>query len=220
MPEPTPAGPRTLVVLRHGRTEWNDTGQAQGHTDIPLDAVGLVQAEEAARRLARLGPVRLWSSDLRRAAQTAAALTQEIGLAVQTVPALREYDVGDRAGLTLAEFEQKFPQEHAAWMRGDDSVRVGGAESTEQVRARITPALQACLDELAPGETGVVVTHGAALRVGVAGLLGWPPGTEQSLRGMVNCGWLMLREDPVRGLQLVSYNLAVGGDFASGPPSG
>lgn len=197
---------RTLVVLRHGRTAWNDSGRAQGHADIELDEVGHAQAKAAATELARLAPVRIWCSDLSRARQTAAALAEATGLTPEVVPALREYDVGKRTGLTFDEFEAAFPDEYAAWLAGDESLTVPGAETTSDVRARIVPAMRSCLDALGPGETGIVVAHGAALRVGVAGLLGWPDEIDETLAGMDNCAWLRLREHTRFGhLQLVSY---------------
>lgn len=198
---------RTLVVLRHGRTAWNDAGRAQGHADIELDELGRAQAEAAAVELAGLAPVRIWSSDLSRARQTAALLADATGLTPEVLPALREYDVGKRTGLTFDEFEAAFPDEYAAWLAGDESLTVPGAETTSDVRARIVPAMRACLDTLGPGQTGVVVTHGAALRVGVAGLLGWSDEMDETLAGMDNCGWARLREHARFGhLQLASYN--------------
>lgn len=198
---------RTLVVLRHGRTAWNDAGRAQGHADIELDELGHAQAKAAATELAALAPTRIWCSDLSRARQTAAPLAGATGLTPEVVPALREYDVGKRTGLTFDEFEAAFPDEYAAWLAGDESLTVPGAETTSDVRARIVPAMRTCLDALGAGETGIVVTHGAALRVGVAGLLGWPDEIDETLAGMDNCGWLRLREHTRFGhLQLASYN--------------
>ena len=198
---------RTLVVLRHGRTAWNESGRAQGHADIELDDVGHTQAKAAAQVLARLAPVRIWSSDLSRARRTADALAEATGLTPELLPALREYDVGERTGMTLDEFGAGFPDEYAAWLTGDDSIRVSGAESHAEVRARIVPALRACLDALRPGETGIVVGHGASLKTGVGALLEWPVGVGDVLAGMENCGWLRLAEHPRFGhLQLASYN--------------
>jgi len=193
--------------MRHGRTAWNDSGRAQGHTDIELDDVGHAQATAAAQVLARLAPVRIWCSDLSRALQTAAPLAAATGLTPVQLPALREYDVGKRTGLTLDEFESSFPDEYATWLAGNESLTTPGAESTPDVRTRIVPAMRSCLDALGPGETGVVVSHGAALRVGVAGLLGWSDGCDETLAGMDNCSWLRLRENTRYGhLQLASYN--------------
>lgn len=202
---------RTLVVMRHGRTSWNDAGRAQGHADIELDDVGHAQAAAAAAALALLAPARIWCSDLARARQTAEVLGAVVGVRPEVVPALREYDVGKRTGMTFDEFEAAFPDEYVAWLAGDESLTVPGAETTSDVRARLVPAMRGCLDELGPGETGVVVAHGAALRVGVAGLLGWPDELDESLAGMDNCHWLRLREHTRFGhLQLASYNEAAG----------
>lgn len=202
---------RTLVVARHGRTSWNDTGRAQGHADIELDDVGHAQAARAATALALLGPARIWCSDLARARQTAEVLGAVVGIRPEVLPELREYDIGKRTGMTFDEFEAAFPDEYVAWLAGDESLTVPGAETTSDVRARIVPAMRACLDALGPGETGIVVAHGAALRVGVAGLLGWPDELDESLAGMDNCHWLRLREHTRFGhLQLASYNEGAG----------
>ena len=65
---------RRLVLLRHGQTAWNAEKRAQGHADIPLDAVGRRQAEKVAPLIAAYSPSLLVSSDLARARQTAAYL--------------------------------------------------------------------------------------------------------------------------------------------------
>ena len=231
MPDPVetraPQGPpRTLVLVRHGETDWNAQGRAQGHADVPLNAVGRAQAETVAPVLAAFEPARLWSSDLARAFQTAEYVAAASGLPVDADARLREYDVGKRSGLTLEEFAESYPEEYAAWVAQDPSRRVAGEESTEEVRDRILPALHDCLATLGPGETGIVVLHGACLKVGVMALLDWPWELAQSLQGPENCGYCVLSEHAVRGgLRLTSYNeKAVGArhgpDFATDGPVG
>ncbi len=218
--------PRTLVLVRHGETDWNAQGRAQGHADVPLNAVGRAQAETVAPVLAAFEPVRLWSSDLARALQTAEYVAAATGLPVEPDRRLREYDVGKRSGLTLEEFAVTYPEEYAAWVAHDPSRRVAGEESTEEVRDRILPALLDCLATLEPGETGIVVLHGACLKVGVMALLDWPWELAESLQGPENCGYCVLSEHAVRaGLRLTSYNeKAVGArhgpDFATDGPVG
>jgi probable phosphoglycerate mutase len=185
--------PRRLVLLRHGRTAWNLAGRAQGQTDVPLDEVGLAQAEAAAPYLAAYAPTRLWSSDLARAVQTAERIAAATGLVVETSPAFREYAVGDRAGLTVAEFAERFPHEHAAWRAGVPDA-VPGSESHDDVRTRFVPALEKALGELGPGECGVLVSHGAALRTGVFAALGLPVEVHDALVGLGNCHWIELVE--------------------------
>lgn len=197
---------RRLLLLRHGRTAWNDAGRAQGHADIELDATGHVQAELAARHLADK-IAGLWASDLTRARQTAGYLADRTGLDVEEDARLREFDVGERQGLTLAEFADRFPEEYSAWMRGDGLVPVKGGEVSEEVEARMVPALRECLEALDHGETGLVVTHGAAMKVAVTGLLQWPLELAASLKAVDNCAWITLDEIEHGGrLRLAGYN--------------
>jgi broad specificity phosphatase PhoE len=198
---------RTLVLLRHGETDWNAVGRAQGHADISLNAVGHSQARAVAPELVELAPVRLWSSDLMRAVQTAEHVAAATGLPVEKDPRLREYDVGERSGLTMSEFATEFPERYAAWLADAERHLVAGEETTEQVRARVVPALTGCLADLEPGQTGVVVLHGACLKVGLMGLLGWAWEQSETLRGLDNCGYCIVSESGrTGGLRLTSYN--------------
>ncbi len=98
-----------LIVWRHGRTEWNVSSRVQGHTDVDLDDIGLREAAEAAPAIAAFGPDLIVSSDLRRAAHTAAALAEVTGLPVEYDARLRERDFGPWQGLTVAEIERDYP---------------------------------------------------------------------------------------------------------------
>jgi probable phosphoglycerate mutase len=215
------AEPRSLVLVRHGVTDWNAEQRAQGHADVPLNDLGRTQAAALATALATFAPVRLWSSDLSRALQTAAYVASATGLAIEPDARLREYDVGQRSGLTVEEFAGRFPEEHAAWLVGDDSTLVPGEETTQEVRDRVLPALLECWQQVPPGATGIVVLHGACLKVGLMGMLGWPWELSRSLHGVENCAYSVVSEHPVRGhLVLTSYNekavgSAHGPDFAT-----
>jgi len=223
------AGGRRLVLLRHGRTAWNLEGRAQGHTDVPLDDTGRAQAAAAAPYLALLHPTLLWSSDLARARETASYVEAATGLVATLDPRVREFDVGERAGLTVAEFAAKYPEAHARWASGHITGGVPGAETIEDVTGRMVPALRDMVAALAPGETGVVVTHGACLKVSLVALLGLPVEVDESIFVMDNCGWASVTEHRSGRLRLSSYNetahpgvLTVPGtpDFATDAPSG
>jgi probable phosphoglycerate mutase len=200
---------RRLVLLRHGRTAWNEAGRAQGHADVPLDELGHEQVAAAAPYLASLRPVALWTSDLARARQTTAYVEKATALAATEDPRLREYDVGPRQGLTIPEFAERFPEQHANWLHGDGKVALPGAESRADVEARMLPALRDCLAALDEGETGVVVTHGACLKVGVVALLGWPQELAGTLRGIDNCAWVTVETGFGGRPRLVGYNESV-----------
>jgi len=179
--------------MRHGQTEWNLHGRAQGHADISLDEVGRSQAEAAAPYVAAYEPTRLWSSDLSRALETAAYLAAATGLPVETSPAFREYSVGERTGMTLAEFAEAFPEQYAAWQAGDRDA-VEGAESDEDVLGRFLPALESVLADLPAGECGVLVSHGAVLKMVLVRFLGLGDGAYDQLVGLGNCHWVELEE--------------------------
>ncbi len=206
-------GSRRLFLVRHGRTAWNHTGRAQGHADVPLDEIGHAQAQAVAPLVAALRPVRLWSSDLERARQTAAHLAAACRLEVVEDPRLREFSVGERAGLTWAESVARFPQVAQGEGLGDRLRGVPGAESDDEVRARIVPAVEDCLSALDAGEIGVVVSHGAALKLALAGLLGWDESTERSLRVLDNCHWATVEAPADGGRRRLSHYGV--GDFAS-----
>jgi broad specificity phosphatase PhoE len=214
---PTRPALRTLVLLRHGRTEWNHVGRAQGHAAVPLDETGRAQAAAVAPLVAALGPVRLWSSDLARAAETAGYLAAACDLPVEEDPRLREFSVGERTGLTWEESVDRFPWIASGVGLGERLAGVPGAESDADVRARIVPAVQQFLAALGPGETGVAVTHGAALKVALGGLLGWGDAVVHGLVVLDNCHWATVTATPGAGAgggraRLKAYGV---GDFAS-----
>jgi broad specificity phosphatase PhoE len=183
---------RRLVLLRHGRTAWNDTGRAQGHADVPLDEVGEAQAKAVAPVLAALSPIAVWSSDLARAAGTADVVAAEAGLEPVLDARLREFDIGPhRVGLTDEQYAAAHPEEHAALVAGDVEA-IPGRETPDDVLARFLPALASYADAVCDGETGIVVSHGAALRVAVPAFLEWHGEVAESLGVLANCGWIVL----------------------------
>ncbi|QYJ04627.1 histidine phosphatase family protein [Nocardioides panacisoli] len=197
--------PRTLVLLRHGRTTWNAAKRIQGQLDPELDEAGLAQAAEVAPEIAKLEPTVLWASDLARARRTAAEVAAATGLAVRHDARLRETMLGERQGLTHEEYAAHAPEEFQRFLRGEWD-EIPGAETSTEVADRIGAALGELAGELGPGETGVAVAHGAAIRIAIARLVGWDASRIGALRGMDNCGWAVLSEHPERGWTLAAYN--------------
>ncbi len=214
---------RTLVLLRHGRTAWNASRRVQGQSDADLDATGHAQAVAMAPALAALRPARLATSDLARARATAAYLATETGLVPAADPRLREYHLGDREGVWHDDYAAAHPQEHARFVAGDFDV-VPGGETARQVRERMLAALAELLDATPEGGVAVAVSHGAAIKVATAGLLGWPHDAHLTLRGVENCAWVELETGPAPGpggareagaaarpMRLRAYNRRAGG---------
>ena len=177
------------MLWRHGQTIWNAERRFQGQSDIPLDETGQAQAERAARLLAALRPDLIVSSDLARAAATAAALARLTGLEVTLDKDLRERHGGCWEGLTDTEIRNRYPVEHANWTPPD-------GEPSAVVAERVAGALLRVADAASePGvATGlaVVVSHGAALRLGMARLLGLPEELSGVLGPLSNCSWSVL----------------------------
>ena len=108
-----------LILVRHGETLWNRERRMQGQTDTPLSAIGRAQAQAVGQRLARHPFVALYSSDLTRAWDTAAAIARASGREVRREPALRERTFGVFEGLTYEEMAQRYPDEHARFSTRD-----------------------------------------------------------------------------------------------------
>jgi len=187
------------VLWRHGQTPWNVENRFQGKTDIPLDETGVAQAARAARLLAALRPTAIVSSPLKRAAATAAALAEITGLEVTYDQDLIERDGGAWEGLTGAEIRERYPAEHAVW-------QPPGGETAAQVAKRVSAALERAADALPPDGTLVAASHGAALRLGMCGLLGFPEEIWERIGGLSNCCWSVLAEKRDGGWRLVEHN--------------
>ncbi len=151
-----------LILIRHGETAWNRERRMQGQTDTPLSAVGRAQAAAVGVRLAQHPIDALYSSDLSRAYDTAAALSRASGREIRRNPALRERTFGIFEGLTYSEMAERYPAEHAQFLAGDADYAVPGGESPRQFYERSL----ACLNAIAQAHAGhcvVVVTHGLVL---------------------------------------------------------
>jgi broad specificity phosphatase PhoE len=174
-----------LVLWRHGQTRWNVEGRFQGQTDIPLDDLGQQQAERAARLLAALEPSAIFSSDLIRATATAAPLARLTGLPVTLDKDLRERYGGLWEGLTDADIRARYPVEHSQW-------RPPEGETSTAVADRAVAAMERIAETMTPGTLAVVVSHGAALRLGAARLLGLPEELWGAVGPLANCAWSVL----------------------------
>jgi len=184
---PVIAVPR-LLLWRHGRTEWNATGRFQGQLDPSLDDVGRNQAAVTAPHLVAAGLPRestvVVSSDLSRAAETAATLTALLGVPLRLDARLREHGMGVWEGLTRNEVGERFPDQLADWMAGRP-VRGRGGEEPAVVAERAVAALA----DLPPARVAVVVTHGGTAGRLMERLLGIDFDHRRVLGPLGNCGW-------------------------------
>jgi probable phosphoglycerate mutase len=162
-----------VLLLRHGETLWNIEGRIQGHGDSPLSAEGEAQAEALAKRLATERPEALYTSDLGRARQTMEPIARATGLMPRVDPALRERCYGAFEGRTWPEIERDFPQQYAAHLGGDPTLKAEGGESLQEFHDRAVGALTRIAAESADGKV-VIVAHGGVLGMLYRHVMGIP----------------------------------------------
>ena len=194
--------------MRHGRTVHNAGGVLQGQLDTPLDDVGRQQARAAADVFAGTPLHRLLSSDLSRAADTAAALSAATGAPVVLDARLREVHLGTWQGLTGEQAQQAHPEEWAAWRSGQD-VRRGGGETYREAGDRAAQCLREAVEDLPAGGTVLAVTHGGTARAALGLLLELEPDTWGRLAPLGNTCWSTLVEAPW-GWRLERHNAGLG----------
>jgi broad specificity phosphatase PhoE len=159
----------TILLARHGESDWNVEQRWQGHADRPLTPRGQAQAEALADRLDGYPLAAVYSSDLRRALDTARAVAVRRGLEVVARRDLREVDVGSWSGCSRDELAARHPEQLERWELGSKGWE--GGESYEDMAARIVHAVGE-VAALHPGEHVLVVSHGGSVRALHAHALG------------------------------------------------
>lgn len=145
----------TILLVRHGETDWNRDRRIQGHSDVPLNVTGRRQARELAEQLTDTRLDAVYASDLARARETAEIAAASTGLLVTELAALREKHFGSWEGLTDATVRRRFPDAVASsW---------GDGETADQMSARVVDALR-LIAAAHPSTTVLVVTHGGPVR--------------------------------------------------------
>lgn len=152
----------TLILIRHGETEWNATGRIQGHRPVSLNERGQKQAQAVAHRLQNEPFDALYSSDLSRTVQTAEAIAALTQHPIHTDARLREWDLGILSGLKRTEAQAHHPDAYGIYKEGRVDEPIPNGESIQNRYTRVTT----CLEKIAtnhPNQTLVIVTHGGPL---------------------------------------------------------
>ncbi|MGB8391163.1 glucosyl-3-phosphoglycerate phosphatase [Mycobacterium sp.] len=189
---------RRLVMLRHGQTDFNLGSRMQGQLDTELSELGRAQAVAAAEVLGKLQPLRIVSSDLRRAYDTAIRLGERTGLQVRVDDRLRETHLGDWQGMTHVQIDAEAPGARLAW-RQDATWAPHCGESRLDVAARSLPLVAELVsgdpewgDPNQPDRPVVLVAHGGLIAALSAALLKLPTANWPVLGGMGNASWVQL----------------------------
>ena len=176
----------TILLARHGETDWNSERRWQGHADQPLNDAGREQARELAATLTDRGIDVVYSSDLVRAHETALIVAERLGLPVEVDTGLREVDVGDWAGRLVSEIEAADPEAFQLWRQGRKGWK--GGESYEEMGERVVGAVLRLAGRHA-GKTVLIVTHGGSIRAcrATAAGLDYAASRVSAIGSMANC---------------------------------
>jgi probable phosphoglycerate mutase len=151
-----------IIAIRHGETAWNVDTRIQGQIDIDLNPTGRWQAQQVAQALADESIDAIYASDLRRAWQTANAISNASGTSLSAHTGLRERGFGMFEGKTYAEIEATWPDQALQWRQRVPHWEPLGGESLTAMRVRV----EQTATELAARHIGghiVLVAHGGVM---------------------------------------------------------
>ena len=169
----------TILLARHGQTDWNAERRWQGHADRPLSERGRAQAAALAERLDSVELDVVYASDLARARETAKVVAERQGVELAIDPNLREVDVGSWSGLTKDEAERRFPAGFARWRDGLPGWDDG--ETYQAMSERVLGAVRR-VAEAHSDRPALVVAHGGPIRAIHAAALGFDVATYRRMR--------------------------------------
>lgn len=161
---------KRVIFIRPGETDWNRQLRWQGWVAIPLNDLGRRQAQRLASFIRNIGISALYSSDLRRALETARIIAERLGFEPVLDERLRERNIGSWQGLTPDEMQNWFPDEYAKLVQDPDNFRVPGGESRADVRRRMRAAFDDIIAQAA-GETIAIISHTTAINALLSDLL-------------------------------------------------
>ena len=170
----------TLILVRHGQTDWNVSARYMGWLDEGLNGEGVRQAERLARRLDRWPISAVYSSPLSRALRTAEIIAGPHSLPVQTVPELGEMRIGDWEGMFAGDIAARYPDLWKTWRASPGDFRMPRGESLGEVRERAAAAFGRIMDG-AEGAMVLAVTHDVVVRLLAAHCLGVSTGIYRRL---------------------------------------
>ncbi len=151
-----------LCIVRHGETAWNAEHRVQGQLDVPLNAIGLAQAQAAAKVLSREKFDAIYSSDLSRARQTAQPTASLLSMPILADKNLRERHYGIFERLTYAEVKTRFPEDYARFEAREPDYAFQTGESLKDFSARSIAVISKIAKEH-EGQSILVFTHGGVL---------------------------------------------------------
>lgn len=169
-----------LFLIRHGETPWSAAKRYQGRSDVPLNAAGKKQARLLAETLKPEKPARLYTSNLRRALETARIIASRLKLDPIADPRLNEIDFGIWEGACYEQLSRECRGAYRRWRAGTLR-RPPGGESIEDLSRRVGHFFREVLKQHAE-DTVAVVAHGGPIKMFLLKVLGAERASIWSLR--------------------------------------
>lgn len=154
---------KRVIFIRSGETNWNRLDRWQGWLASPLNAHGRLQVEALASFLRNIGIGALYSSDLKRAVQTAEIISEKTGVQPVYDADLRERNIGSWQGLMLEEVREWYPEEYQHYTENPDEYQIPGGETLRDTQKRMKRAFDR-ITAAEGAETVGVVTHTVSMR--------------------------------------------------------
>jgi 2,3-bisphosphoglycerate-dependent phosphoglycerate mutase len=155
-----------LCLIRHGQTKWNLEGRYQGQSDVPLNENGLAQARSLVQQLDGQSFDAIFSSDLKRARQTAEYIARHLGLTVQIEPRLREINQGQWEGVLVEDIKARYAEIWSQRTEDPANVRPPDGETVREVATRVYAALDD-ISRLFPMGRVLIVSHGLSIATAI-----------------------------------------------------
>jgi len=175
-----------IFLIRHGRTEWNKKKIFRGHMDIPLDEVGIQQAEKAGKYLQEVAFTTIYSSTLRRAFQTAQIISRYQSKSVEVIPCqgFSDLNYGEWEGKSYERVKEEYPALYKMWEEEPHKVKIPGGETLSEAAERSFKALEEIILKHKGHFIGIV-SHRVIIKLVILKML-----------GIGESGFWMIRQDP------------------------
>ena len=162
-----------VIFIRHGETDYNKELRYQGHMDIDLNEKGYTQAQKVSERMSSEEIGEIYSSNLKRAQNTAELIAGPHDLKVKKRSGLREINMGDWEGSTYDDLKKEYPDLFKKWYNNPIEVRPPGGETLVEFRNRVIDSFEEIINNCEQ-ERIVITAHGGTIRVVLAHLLDIP----------------------------------------------
>lgn len=159
-----------FFITRHGETIWNVQGRTQGIKNSDLTQKGILQAQKLAENLINFNIDYIFSSDLKRAYDTANIIAKKIKKDVVKEEKIREFNFGKWEGLTLKEIEENYSEEFKKWRKKPSEANIEDGESLLMAKNRVRNFLDE-LDNKYENKNILIVSHGIIVKTLILSVL-------------------------------------------------